>query len=204
VQQTLHEGASVTTTWLLLILTLPTHPSSVRVRAWRKLRALGAVALKNTVWVLPDSPDRLERLQWLTQEVQRDRGEATLVRVDRIETMSEADLIRLFQQARDADYRGLAERYRKSLRGLGRRARGSVAGRAAEELARLGRDVDRVREIDFFDAPGYQEVDRLRATAEMHLRPTAPPAATAAPLPELRGRVWATRPRPHIDRLASA
>ncbi len=194
----------MTTTWLLLILTLPTHPSSVRVRAWRKLRALGAVALKNTVWVLPDSPDRLERLQWLTQEVQRDRGEATLVRVDRIETMSEADLIRLFQQARDADYGALGERYRKSLRGLGRRARGTVAGRAAEELARLARDVDRVREIDFFDAPGYQEVERLRATAEMHLWPTAPHEATMAPLPDLRGRLWATRPRPHIDRLASA
>ena len=191
------------TTWLMLIVALPTHPSSLRVRAWRKLRALGAVALKNSVWVLPFSPERLERLQWLTQEVQKDRGEATLVRVDRIENLSEADVVRLFHQAREADYRALATRYRTSLRGLGRRARGVTAGRAADELARLGRELDRVRELDFFEAPGYQEVARLRATAEMHLRPPDAEAA-AAPLPELRGRLWATRPRPHIDRLASA
>ena len=191
------------TAWLMLIVALPTHPSSLRVRAWRKLRALGAVALKNSVWVLPFSPERLERLQWLTQEIQKDRGEATLVRVDRLENLSEADVVRLFHQAREADYRALATRYRTSLRGLGRRARGVAAGRAADELARLGRELDRVRELDFFEAPGYQEVDRLRATADMHLRPPAPEPA-AAPLPDLRGRLWATRPRPHIDRLASA
>lgn len=191
------------TTWLMLIVALPTHPSSLRVRAWRKLRALGAVALKNSVWVLPFSPERLERLQWLTQEIQKDRGEATLVRVDRLENLSEADVVRLFHQAREADYRALATRYRTSLRGLGRRARGVALGRAADELTRLGRELDRVRELDFFEAPGYQEVDRLRATADMHLRPPAPEPA-AAPLPDLRGRLWATRPRPHIDRLASA
>ena len=191
------------TQWLMLIVTLPTHPSSLRVRAWRKLRALGAVALKNSVYVLPQGADRLERLQWLTQEVQRDGGDATLLRVDRIENMTEEDVMRLFQDARQADYKDLAARYQKCLRGLGRRARGREAARAADELARLGREVDRVRELDFFDAPGAQEVERLRATAEMHLRPETTPLP-AAPLPELRGKLWATRPRPHIDRLASA
>jgi hypothetical protein len=191
------------TTWLLLLVTLPTHPSSLRVRAWRRLRAVGAVALKNSVWVLPFSAERLERLQWLTQEIQRDRGEATLVRVDRIENLSEADLVRLFHQARAADYAALATRYRASLRRLGGRGRGATVRRVAEELARLGRELDRVRELDFFGAPGSEEVERLRATAEMHLRPLVP-APPAAPLPELRARLWATRPRPHIDRLASA
>jgi len=191
------------TQWLMLIVTLPTHPSSLRVRAWRKLRALGAVPLKNSVYVLPHGADRLERLQWLTQEVQKDGGDATLLRVDRIENMTEQDVIRLFHEARNTDYKDLADRYRKCLRGLGRRARGRDAVRAADELSRLGREVDRVRETDFFDAPGYQDVERLRATAEMHLRPESPEPA-AAPLPELRGRLWATRPRPHIDRMASA
>ena len=192
------------THWLMLIVALPTRPSSVRVRAWRKLRALGAAALKNSVYLLPYSPERLERLQWLTLEVQKDRGEATLFRVDRIENMSEEEIVGLFQDARNADYKELAERYRKSLRGLGRRARGKEAARAADEVARLAREVERVREIDFFDAAGYAEVERLRATAEMHLRPEQSSAPAAAPLPELSGRLWATRPRPHIDRLASA
>ncbi|HVQ75010.1 MAG TPA: Chromate resistance protein ChrB, partial [Candidatus Binatia bacterium] len=103
------------THWLMLIVALPTRPSSVRVRAWRKLRALGAAALKNSVYLLPYSPERLERLQWLTLEVQKDRGEATLFRVDRIENMSEEEIVGLFQDARNADYKELAERYRKSL-----------------------------------------------------------------------------------------
>jgi hypothetical protein len=192
------------TTWLMLMVALPAHPSSMRVRARRRLRALGAVALKNSVWVLPFSPEGLERLQWLTQEVQKDRGEATLVRVDRIENLAEADVVRLFHQAREADYRGLAARYRASLRRLGRRGRAGAGGRTGPELGRLGRELDRVRALDFFDAPGYQEVDRLRAAAEMHLRPPAAAPVPGAPLPDLRGRLWATRPRPHIDRLASA
>jgi len=29
----------------------------LRVRVWRRLRALGAVALKRTVYLLPDTPD---------------------------------------------------------------------------------------------------------------------------------------------------
>ena len=60
--------------WLVLVVRLPSQPSSRRVRAWRRLRTLGAVALKNSVWVLPCSPESYEQLQWLDQEVQRDKN----------------------------------------------------------------------------------------------------------------------------------
>src|SRR5438034_757372 len=69
---------------VLLIVSLPPNPSSLRVRVWRRLRAIGAVALKRTVYLLPDSPDHYEHFQWLAQEIQRAGGEATLLRVDRI------------------------------------------------------------------------------------------------------------------------
>jgi len=193
--------------WLLLIVSLPPHPSSLRVRAWRKLRALGAVALKNSVYLLPFTPENYEQFQWLTQEVQKDGGEATLLKVDRIENMKPADVIQLFQEARNRDYRQLSERYRRLLRGLERKAPGAVRAQREEELARLARELERLREIDFFDAPGYQEVKRLRETIEMRLRP---PSVSAASGPgdlspdELKGRRWVTRPRPHVDRIASA
>ena len=99
--------------WLLLLLSLPPKPSSLRVRTWRKLRALGAVALKSGAYLLPFSPDRYEQFQWLAQEVQKDRGEATLLKVDRVENMKPADVVRLFQEARNADYAALTDRYRK-------------------------------------------------------------------------------------------
>jgi hypothetical protein len=193
--------------WLLLIVKLPSHPSSVRVRAWRKLRALGAVALKNSVYVLPFTAEIYEQLQWLAQEVQKDGGDATLVSVDRIENVKPEELIRLFQAARNADYASLAERYRRLAKVVDRSRKGAGVGRRAEELRRLAREADRVREIDFFHASGRREVDRLHEIVEMRLRgsPGAPPTpARGTVLAGLRGRRWCTRPRPHVDRIASA
>lgn len=192
--------------WLLLILSLPPQPSSIRVRVWRRLQAQGAVALKNSVYLLPFSPENYERFQWLTQEVAKSGGEATLLKVDRIENMQAAEVIRLFHDAREEDYRRLAERYRKLLRDLDRTAKGAPAARRADELARLARELERLREIDFFDAPGFQEVKRLKETIDMRLHPQGSPAPTRVQvqLDSLKRRRWVTRPRPHVDRIASA
>ena len=193
--------------WLVLILSFPVHPSSLRVKAWRRLRAIGAVALKNSVYLLPFTPENQEQFQWLTQEVQKDRGEATLLTVDQIQNLKPAEVVRLFQQARDQDYRAVAERYRTILRGLERRGKGRTAARRDEELARLGRELERIREIDFFEAAGYQEVKRLQETIQMRQHPQASqPTAIhpTTPLESLRGRRWVTRPRPHVDRIGSA
>src|SRR6202158_1001470 len=113
--------------WLLLLLSLPPQPSSLRVRTWRKLRSLGAVALKSGAYLLPFSPDRYEQFQWLAQEVQKDRGEATLLKVDRVENMKQPEIVRLFHEARNADYASLTDRYRK----LGSAKRPRAAGRPA-------------------------------------------------------------------------
>jgi hypothetical protein len=185
--------------WLLLLLSLPPRPSSLRVRAWRRLKALGAVALKSGAYLLPFSPDHYEQFQWLAQEVQKDRGEATLLKVDRVENMKQPDVVRLFHEARNADYVALTDRYRK----LG----SAKQPRAAEELARLARELDRLADIDFFEAPGRQQALRAREAAER--RVTGSPKGAARPagrldLETLQGRRWVTRPRPHVDRIASA
>jgi hypothetical protein len=185
--------------WLLLLLSLPPWPSSLRVRAWRRLKALGAVPLKSGAYLLPYSPDRYEQFQWLAQEVEKDRGEATLLKVDRVENMKQPEVVRLFHEARNADYAALTDRYRK----LGSAKR----PRAAEELARLARELGRLVDIDFFEAPGRQQALRAREAAER--RVTGPLKAGPSPAARLdlgafQGRLWATRPRPHVDRIASA
>jgi len=193
--------------WLLLILSLPPQPSSIRVKVWRRLQAQGAVALKNSVYLLPFTPENYEQFQWLAQEVPKSGGEATLLKVDRIENMRVDDVIRLFHKARDRGYRPLAERYRKLLPSLDRKATGATVSRRDEELARLARELERLREIDFFDAPSYQEVKRLKETIEMRLHPPSAgqaPGTAEIPLDSLKGRRWVTRPRPHVDRIASA
>ncbi|MGH7309237.1 MAG: chromate resistance protein ChrB domain-containing protein, partial [Candidatus Rokuibacteriota bacterium] len=147
-----------------------------------------------------------EDFQWLAQEIQREGGEATLVRVQQIENLSPGDVLRLFHEPRDRDYRQLAARYRKLLQTLDRKSAASSA-RVQEELARLARDQQRIRDLDFFTAPGGAEVERLEEAIAMRTR--RPEAARREDRPTLdlstlRDRRWVTRPRPHIDRIASA
>ncbi len=186
-------------TWLVLMVSLPREPSSSRVRAWRRLKLLGALALRHGVYLLPARAETLEQFQWLAQEVQRDGGDATLLRVERVENLPDEEIVARFRRARDADYRALAERYYRLLRGLPR-GRGRPAG---EEAARLARELARVRDIDYFGAPAAAEALRAREAVERRLAPPAP-AAPRLDLSGLRGRVWVTRPRPHVDRMASA
>jgi hypothetical protein len=191
---------------LLLLVGVPPTPSSLRVRVWRRLRLLGAVALKRSAYLLPDTPERYEDFQWLAQEIQRGGGDATLIRVQEIENVSAEDVVRLFQEPRDRDYRQLTVRYRKVLQSLDRKS-DVTSARVHDELARLARDVQRIRDIDFFDAPGGAEVRRIEEAIAMRTRRPESARHEERPtidLTKLRGRRWVTRPRPHIDRIASA
>src|SRR5215470_1985747 len=194
------------TTLLLLLVGVPPTPSSLRVRVWRRLRSLGAVPLKRSAYLLPDTPERYEDFQWLAQEIQREGGEATLIRVQQVENMSPGEVLGLFQHPRDQDYRKLALRYRKLLEVLEKKSAAKSA-RVQDELARLSKDHQRVRDVDFFDAPGGAEVRRLEEAIAMRTRRPEAVRREERPtldLSRLRGRRWVTRPRPHIDRVASA
>jgi hypothetical protein len=191
---------------LLLLVGVPPTPSSLRVRVWRRLRSLGAVPLKRSAYLLPDTPDRYEDFQWLAQEIQREGGDATLVRVQQIENVSPADVLRLFHGPRDEDYKHLAARYRRLLQSLDRKT-AATSTRVHDELARLSKEHQRIRDIDFFAAPGGAEVRRLEEAIAMRTRRPESPRAPEPPaldLTKLRGRRWVTRPRPHVDRIASA
>ena len=193
-------------TLLLLLVGVPPTPSSLRVRVWRRLRSLGAVPLKRSAYLLPDTPERYEDFQWLAQEIQREGGDATLIRVQQIENVSQDDVRRLFHEPRDLDYRQLAARYRKVLKKLEQKSAAKSA-RVHEELARLAKDHQRIRDVDFFGAPGGAEVRRLEEVVAMRTRRPEPVRREAQPtldLTKLKGRRWVTRPRPHIDRIGSA
>ena len=193
-------------TLLLLLVGVPPTPSSLRVRVWRRLRSLGAVALKRSAYLLPDTPERYEDFQWLAQEIQREGGDATLIRVQQIENVSMENVVRLFHEPRDQDYKQLALRYRKVLQSLERKS-ATKGPRVQADLARLSKDHQRIRDVDFFDAPGGAEVRRLEEAIAMRTRRPESVRREERPtldLSKLRGRRWVTRPRPHIDRIASA
>ncbi|HEU5321084.1 MAG TPA: Chromate resistance protein ChrB, partial [Methylomirabilota bacterium] len=141
--------------WLTLLVSLPPTPSRHRVGVWRKLKRLGALSLRGAAWILPETPETTERLQWLAQEIRTLGGEATLLHVDRVGTMSDAEVAGLFHTARAADYEPVARACREVQAGLDRLRAG---GRGAVEplrarLAAAQRDLERVHAVDHLDSP---------------------------------------------------
>ena len=196
--------------WLTLLMSLPPTPTRHRVGVWRKLQRMGAVRLRGAGWILPETPETTELFQWLVQEIQSFRGEVTLLRVDRVETMTDEQLAALFHGARGAEYQAVVRGCREIL-GQVDRHRASHRGSLAPLRARLDalkRELDRVESIDYLKAPAGQRARTLWETTAKRLRAleTRPPVVAGrrpGVLPP-RGTTWVTRPRPHIDRIASA
>src|SRR5436189_6131306 len=91
------------TSWLLLLYSLPTRQKTERVAVWRRLKKIGAIQIKTSTYLLPDNPPQYEHFQWLTQQIQDFGGDATLVRVQEIEGLSDENLIARFNRARDEE-----------------------------------------------------------------------------------------------------
>src|SRR5258706_10935718 len=133
--------------WLLLIHQLPPRPAYLRVRIGRRLSALGAVALKNTVYALPRADAAQEDLAWVLREITEAGGDAIVVGATLIEGLGDADVESLFHAARTADYDRIAERAAKLDASL-RRRRSPPRG-AAAELRRLEAQLASAVAIDF-------------------------------------------------------
>ena len=194
--------------WLLMVHQLPPKPAYLRVKIWRRLQGLGAVALKNSVYALPASDQAREDFQWLLGEIGRGGGDGVICESRVIAGMSDEQVRGLFDAARDADYGAVAQELRKLAAAA---KRGGPRGKAAEVKSaadRLRRRLAEIGEIDFFGATGrlttaalLREVDALAAAAE----PAPAPRPVETPKPEaLSGKVWVTRRGVHIDRIACA
>jgi hypothetical protein len=78
--------------WLLFIHQLPPKPDYLRVKTRRRLRRLGAVAIKQTVYALPSTSEGLEDLQWLRREIEGEGGSAVIVEAQFVEGISDEEL----------------------------------------------------------------------------------------------------------------
>src|SRR4051794_37343794 len=92
------------TNWLLLIHQVPNSPPYLRVKMWRRLQKIGAVAVKNAVYVLPASDQSIEDFHWIAREIMEGGGDASICEATFVEGLTNHDVIRLFQSARDSDY----------------------------------------------------------------------------------------------------
>jgi len=126
--------------WILLIHQLPPRPTNLRVRIWRKLQKLGAVSIKNSVYVLPASEKTNEDFQWLKQEIESAGGEVAIFRADSVAGATDKEIISAFRKVRDEEFAEITAGF-DSLAGSIReqtRAKHLSAGRLAG-LRRVGR-----------------------------------------------------------------
>src|ERR1700709_1556520 len=193
--------------WLLLIHQLPPKPAYLRVKIWRRLQALGAVTVKNSVYVLPASEGAQEDCEWLLKEISEGGGEALICEPRLVDGLSDDDVRGLFNAARTQDYQELSKDARALAATL--QPGGAVPNDVdvRNKLARLRAELSRIAAIDFFGADGRETVEGLLAGMEAGLREETEMEqqveVTAAP-DTLKGRVWVTRKGVHIDRIASA
>ena len=181
--------------WLLLTFTLPVKRASQRVEVWRNLQRYGSVPLGNSGYLLPNSPINQERFEWLAQAIRKYAGEASVVSVQSIDNLSTPQLVTRFAEARARDYQEL-------IRELQKRSNVAPTKRASGRLSRLRARFREIVEIDFFSSPLQKRVEDLLADADTPPRPRERGAKVRPK--DYVGRTWVTRPRPGIDRSASA
>ncbi|MER9364965.1 chromate resistance protein [Mesorhizobium sp. M0518] len=199
------EGQSQEQRWLLLIHQLPSKPAYFRVKIWRRLQGIGAVAVKSTVYALPANAEMQEDFEWLLKEIVAGGGEAMMCEARLVDGLSDAQVRALFDEARDADYAEIANDARVLAAGIKSDATSEKHAEARPQLGRLRKRLAEVAAIDFFGATGRLAVEGLIADLEsqvtedkgMAMEPKKPIEAS-----DLKGRVWVTRRDVHVDRIA--
>ena len=177
--------------WYMLIHQIPPKPLYLRAKIRQRLSRVGAVALKNSVYLLPRNPDALEDFQWLAQEIISGGGEASIAEAGFLGLPSDRDVERIFNDVRDRDYSEFVDELGKS---------------TVPDLVRARRRLDEIRSLDFFNARARDRAERALARIESRQSPRkeATMGSPNASLGSLRDQVWVTRRGVKIDRIGSA
>ena len=160
--------------WLLITVSTAGAPPALRVQVWRRLRALGALYLQQSVCLLPDRPEVTRAVRRLLDRVHRDGGEGRLLKIALTDPVEEQAVIEDFRRERAVEYADLLERIPEFLAELDReRARGRTTYAEVEEseadLHRFQSWLAKIAARDYFDAPGAAEAQAAveRCAAEL-------------------------------------
>jgi len=195
--------------WLLLIHQIPPKPDYFRVKIWRRLQRLGAVAIKNSVYVLPKNDQTQEDFQWVLREIVKGGGEASVCEARFVDGLSDDQVENLFQAARDAEYAQIAEEARR-LAEIPLPKRQIEDGRRTQieiDLAKVKRRLAEVIAIDFFGAANREAAEGLVSGVEtrVHEKKSGKQIVRSTTRwKDFRDKVWVTRKGIHVDRMASA
>ena len=192
--------------WLLLIMSLPTSQASARMRIWRALKAAGCGVLRDGVYLLPESPAYRAQLEDQADDIRAEGGMSFVIEFTASNPSQEQAFVALFDRSED---------YARLLVGVQEVARElevSLPAGLQRRVERLRRTFDEIAGVDFFPGNGRQQavsaLDALEQALSERLSPDEPRSALRSierlDRADFQSRVWATRRRPWIDRLASA
>jgi len=186
-----------------LVLSLPTRNSTLRMRLWRALKDAGAGVLRDGVYVLPSGAAPLARLE---SEIKASGGFAMTVEMKPRSPEQLGQIQRLFD--RSAGYGAQVAHIAATKAALARLG----SRRAQTAIRRHERALQKLAQIDFFAGEA-----KTQAAAALAALKAAYGAMYAGGEPRFsqrglrrldparyRGRIWATRKAPWVDRLASA
>lgn len=200
--------------WLFLVQQLGAPDSRVRVKIWRLLKKTGALPYRNSVYVLPFNPERLEDFQWICQQIEDSNGEASVFVSEATDEKEDKAIRGLFERDREESYaavlssaENLLERVRTAKKQ--RKPSGGALKELTKESRHLGKAFSEIERIDFFQARIAERVRSVLEQIEGRLDSTGNQDRPRQPVrfyarSAFRNRTWATRERIHIDRLCSA
>jgi len=201
------DKASAEQRWLLLIHQLPSKPAYFRVKIWRRLQGIGAVAVKSTVYALPANAETQEDFEWLLKEIVEGGGEAMVCEARLVDGLSDDQVRALFDAARDEDYAAIAGEVRALSKRLKKTATSEEREEERSQVGRLRKQLADIVALDFFGATGRLSAESLLAEIERRHAEDTNMTKQALEMPthnadDLKGRVWVTRKGVHVDRIA--
>lgn len=189
--------------WLSLITTLPTENATLRQRAWRALKASGAAVLRDGVYLMPERESCRTTFNGLAAEVREGGGTAHVLRVEE----PEGDhFVGLFD--RSDDFAALLSEVHAAQQGLTT----DTVQDVLRQTRKLRKSFGSLVATDFFPAEAQNQTDvslrELELACAYILSPNEPRVREGRiermNAAAYQGRLWATRARPWVDRLASA
>lgn len=192
--------------WLTLVISLPGQRGTARMRVWRSLKATGAAVLRDGVYLLPDTSAAHAAFEKQARVIRAAGGSAHVLRLDEVAREQEQTFRALFDRA--SEYGPLIDALNKLRSTLARRR----SPQASKQVRAIRRAFQSLYAADHFPgaaaeqtAQRLSEVEALVAALASPDEPRAHDGAIAAlDRRAYRGRTWATRARPWVDRLASA
>jgi hypothetical protein len=193
--------------WLFLIHQIPPKPNALRVKIWRRLQQVGAVAIKQSVYAMPLSEQSREDLSWILKEIVEGGGDGTICEVRLLEGLTDKQVIALFQNARKSDYEKIAQDAALLLSDCSSKQKDihDSAVKGSAQVSRLQRRLDKIAAIDFFQTPEREAAEILiKNAADRFSGQSSTAPTTTDGLNGLKGKTWVTRKNLFVDRIACA